>query len=761
MSPLLILLVLTGSISSKEDITPIYKDPKNIVEKRVNDLLGRMTLKEKIAQLVAMPDSYQKLFKNGNFIKDSADRLMKDGICQIQGIIRMCDFDARKSAEVSNTVQRYFIENTRLGIPVIFSEECLHGAMARGATIFPQSIGLSCTWDTTLFYKIFTAIALETRTRGTRQALTPMLDVVREPRWGRIEESYGEDPYLISRYGVTVIKAFQGNNPSIDNEHIAATAKHFAAHGHPEAGLNKAAMNYSERAVRQFFLPQFKAAVQEAGVKCIMPAYHELDGVPCHGNKWLLTDVLRNEWGFKGLIVSDYGGVNDQFKLYKVVASKEEAAKKSLNAGVDVELPAPDCFKTLEKQVTEGLISESVINEAVKHVLTLKFEIGLFDNPYTDPVKAEMANHSKAHQELALEAARKTIVLLKNENHLLPLDKNKIKKLAVIGPNANRRLYGGYTIRTDAGFTILEGLKNRLGNQIELKYAEGCKIHLGEGYWKTNKIVLNNPENDRKMIAQAVATAKSCDAAIVVIGDDPALCSEGHDVNDLNLVGMQNELVKSILATGKPVIVVLLNGRPITINYIDANVPAILEGWLLGEECGNAVADVLFGDVNPSGKLTVTFPRSTGQLPLYYNQDVHEGGYVLGEKTPLYPFGYGLSYTTFSYSNLKTSSGKIKNGENVMVTVDVTNTGKYTGDEIVQLYIHDEISSLVRPLKELKDFARISLEPGKKKTVRFTISPAKLQFYNHEMKQVVEPGIFDIMVGTNSEKLDTVKLEIL
>ncbi len=772
----LLIAVVASTPSDKarsQEKIPSYKNPRLSVEQRVADLLSRMTLEEKIAQLTCLwVNRPQKnaladfATDRGDFSPEKAAQVMKYGIGQIAR--QREQKGPRDGAVFANAVQSWLIENTRLGIPAIFHDEILHGHMAKGSTSFPQPIALASTWDPDFIAKVFTAGALETRARGSQQVLGPNLDVAREPRWGRTEETYGEDPYLVSRMAVAIVKALQGPGPTIDGEHVIATAKHFAAHGQPEGGTNIAPANYSERVLREFFLPSFKAAVKEGGIMSVMASYNEIDGVPSHANTWLLEKVLRQEWGFKGHVVSDYYGIAQLQDLHHVANGKEEAARLALEAGVDIELPDPDCFPLLLKLVREGNVSEGSVNKAVARNLRAKFLLGLFETPYVDPDRAARVTNSLEHRELAAEAARRSIVLLKNENNLLPLDRARLRSIAVIGPNAARVHLGGYSDDPGRGVSVLQGITEKAGNQIKVTYAEGCKITQEGGDWFTDLAHLSNPADDEKLIAQAVEVARSADVALLVLGGNEdtnkEAWAENHlgDRDSLELVGRQNDLVRAVLETGKPTIVMLINSGPLSINYIAEKVPAILEGFYLGQETGVGVADVLFGDFNPAGKLAVTFPRSVGQLPAYYNRKpTARRGYLFTSKEPLFPFGYGLSYTTFDYANLKVSPAQIKPQDQAKVSVTVSNTGKRPGDEIVQLYVRDLVSSVTRPVLELKDFKRISLAAGESKTVEFIITADKLSFLNLKMETVVEPGWFDIMVGTNSSKYQTVKLEVV
>ena len=758
---------------NSQENRPDYKNPNLPVDRRVADLLSRMTVEEKVAQLTCLWGGRPQVGPQTDFSTDrgefspaKAAEVMKYGIGQIA---RQRERKGpREGAIFANAVQKWLVENTRLGIPAILHDEILHGNMAQGSTSFPQPIALATTWDPDFVAKVFTAGALETRARGSEQVLGPNLDLAHDPRWGRTEETYGEDPYLTSRMAVAIVRALQGAGPGVDGNHVIATAKHFAAHGQPESGTNIGPVNFSERALREYFLPSFKAAVTEAGIMSVMPSYNEIDGVPSHANRWLLQKILREEWGFDGLVVSDYYAIPQMVDLHHVAAEKQAAAKMAIEAGVDTELPDPDAFPSLVQLVKEGQVSEALLDRAVARNLRAKFLLGLFENPYVDVERAVRVTNSSEHQALAAEAARRSLTLLKNENNLLPLNMNALKSIAVIGPNAARVHLGGYSDNPGRGVSVLQGIKDKVGSRINVAYSEGCKITREGGDWFADTAHLSDPAEDRKLIAEAVQVANTSDVALLVLGGNEDTNKEGWadthlgDRDSLDLVGRQNDLVKAILETGKPTIVLLINSGPLSINYIAENVPAILEGFYLGQETGVGVADVLFGDYNPSAKLTISFPRSVGQLPLYYNRKpTARRGYLFANKEPLFPFGFGLSYTTFGYSNLKVNPARIGVAGETKVSVTVTNTGKRAGDEVVQLYIRDLVSSVTRPIMELKDFKRVSLAPGESKTVEFVIPPDKLSFLDLNMKSIVEPGWFDIMVGTSSVKYETVKLEVV
>jgi beta-glucosidase len=761
----LAIFLCVATAASAQDIPP-YRNPKLPVDQRVADLLSRMTLEEKVAQMEGAWENKnfhktpETMFvdETGNFLPERAAVLIKDGLGQISRPSE--NRGPREMAGYTNTVQKWMKEHTRLAIPVMFHDECLHGHVAPKGTSYPQAIALASSWDPSLLYEVFTATAAEARARGVQQCLAPVLDLARDPRWGRTEETYGEDPYLVSRLGVAAIIGFQGTGPTIDKQHVLATAKHFAVHGQPEGGTNVAPGNYSERVVREYFLKPFVAAVQEAHVATVMASYNEIDGIPSHSNKHLLTDILRHEWGFDGALVSDYFGMSELIKIHHVAATPAEAARMALDAGVDIELPFFATYDTLVEQVKQGTVSEKAINRAAGNILRSKFLTGLFDDPYVDPDAAEKITNSAEHQKLALKAAHESIILLKNQNHLLPLDKAKYKKIAVIGPNVADLHLGGYSNKPGRGVSILQGIKDRVGTSAEILYAEGCKITESLPDWDADKVVLGDPALNAKRIEEAVKVAKKADLIILALGDNEQTSREAWapehegDRDSLDLLGNQDDLAKAMVATGKPVVVVLLHGRPNAINYVAANVPAILDGWYLGQEGGTAIADVLFGDYNPGGKLPITVPRSVGQLPDYYYQKPSAKREFLGSTTePLFVFGWGLSYTTFQYANLRLSADHLGPAGTTKAIVDVKNTGSLRGDEVAQLYIRDEVSSVTRPVKELRGFRRVSLEPGEIKTLEFTLGPDELSFLNRDMHRVVEPGTFKIMAGSNSKEL--------
>jgi beta-glucosidase len=753
---------------------PGYRNSNLPVEQRVADLLSRMTLEEKVAQLLGTwqnPNSRQdpnQMFvgEKGVFLPDRAAVTLKDGLGEMSRPSE--NRGPREMAEFTNTLQKWVKENTRLGIPILFHEECLHGHAAPKGTSYPQPIALASTWNPELVHDVFSATAAEVRARGAQQCLTPVLDLARDPRWGRTEETYGEDPYLVSRIGVAAVQGFQGTGPFIDKTHVMATLKHFAVHGQPEGGTNVAPGNYSARVIREYFLKPFEAAVKEGDAHSVMASYNEIDGIPSHSNRHLLTDILRQEWGFHGVLVSDYFGISDLRTLHHVAATDADAAKMALEAGVDVELPAADTFRSLVEQVKLGRIAEATVDQAATRVLREKFLTGLFDDPYVDADYAEKITNSPEHQQLALKAAHEAIILLKNKGDLLPLDKAKYKRIAVIGPNAADLHLGGYSNKPGRGTSVLQGIRDKVGSNSEVLYSLGCKITESDSDWNADKVVLGDPGLNAQRIQEAVKVARKTDVVILVLGGNEQTSREAWapehpgDRDNLDLLGNQDDLVKAIMATGKPVVVFLIHGRPNSINYIAENVPAILDGWYLGQEGGTAAADVIFGDYNPGGKLPITVPRSVGQLPDYYYQKPTAKREYLGSTTaPLYPFGWGLSYSTFKYQNLRISPDSVGPEGVTKVWVDVTNTGKTQGEEVVQLYIRDEVSSVTRPVKELRGFRRVGLAPGETKTVELALGPSDLSFLNRDMHRVVEPGSFKIMVGGNSQDLMETTLNVV
>ena len=753
-----------------------YRNPSLSIEERLSDLLARMTLAEKIAQLSIFHMKSNVLVNEKVELDESTRAQLADGV---GGLGRPGQhLSARETALATNALQKYLREHTRLGIPAFFVDEALHGLMAHGSTSFPQAIGLASTWEPELVQSVFSAAAHEMRVRGENWALTPVLDLAREPRWGRTEETYGEDPYLGACIGVAAIKGLQGVSlaepgNAIDKQHVLATAKHFAAHGQPEGGRNSAPANIAEGELRENYLEAFQAAVTEAGVGSVMASYNEINGIPVHANAWLLEQVLRGEWGFGGLLVSDGNGISQLQTLHHVAASRAEAARKALKVGIDFELDS--CYSgSLLAQVQSGTIPEAWVDQAAQRVLKAKFLLGLFDDPFTDPAEAERVTNCAEHRQLAYLAAAKSLVLLKNDG-LLPLDMDKVKTLAVIGPNAAGLHLGGYSADPGHGLSILEGIRQKVGEHVKVLYAEGCKITQqdfgGQGWlgWHENESEQPDAAVDERLIDEAVAVARQAEVVLLVIGENETVCREAWDENhlgdrdSLDLPGRQEELARRLVETGVPLAALLINGRPLSVNTVAEQANALFEGWYLGQEGAAAFADALFGDVNPGGRLPISFPRSVGQLPAYYNHKPSaRRSYLWAEKTPLFPFGHGLSYTSFEYRDLQVSPAQIKPDGQAMVRVEVINTGRRPGDEVVQLYIHDILTECVtRPVKELKAFRRISLQPGETRVVEFSVGPEQLSFYNEAMQRVVEPGIFELMLGASSVDVHTVQLKVI
>ena len=765
------LLVFAGALAAgtvSADTGPAqapYRDPALPIDRRIEDLLGRMTLEEKVAQLQGRFSDDPKAWDDqGNFVGGRDAALLDHGAGSFFStgglpLPQLFQLPPREWARRVNALQKYMAEKSRLGIPLFVFGESVHGFMGAGATSFPQAIALGSTWDPPLLEQVFTAAALEASVRGTRQVLSPVLDLARDPRWGRTEECYGEDPYLVSQMGKAAIFGLQGRSPVIDRNHVAVTLKHFAGHGQPEGGRNIAPVNYSEREFRETHLYPFEVAVKQAHARAIMASYNEWDGVPNHVNHKLLTDILRGEWGFDGFVMSDGGGLDVLYEQHHVAAGPDQAGILALKAGLDYDLHSKGAFTRLAEDVRAGKIAEATIDRAVRGVLRVKFACGLFEDPYADIDHVDTITNRPAHKALALQAAREAMILLKNDRHVLPFDSARIRTLAVIGPDAADIHLGGYSPVPMQGISVLAGIKEFAHGAFAVQYAEGCKLTLNkECDWRVNENpILSDPAEDQKLIAAAVQVAQQSDAVVLVLGENELLCREAWgedhlgDSASLDLVGRQDELAQAIFATGKPVAVLLINGRPLSVNYLRQHAPALIECWYLGQETGRAVADVLFGRVNPSGKLTVTFPRSAGQLPCYYDHKPSRfREYVATESTPLFPFGFGLSYTTFAYANLRVSPAEVTPGGAAQVAVDLTNTGTRPGTEVVQLYLHDLISLPTRPVMELKDFTRVNLEPGQTTTVTFTLTSDKLAALGLDMKPVVQPGEFEIMVGGSS-----------
>ncbi len=656
--------------------------------------------------------------------------------------------------------------NHRLGIPLMRYSECLHGLWLDDATNYPQAIALGSTWEPELIKEMTTQIAKEARAVNITHCYSPNLDVLSgDPRYGRVEESYGEDPYLVSRMGVAFIQGLQGmGEEQFDENHILATAKHYIGYPENRRGINAGFSDMSERRLREVYLPPFEAAVKEAQVGAVMPGHQDFNGVPCHMNTWLIDDILRGELGFKGFIVSDNNDVLRLNTMHNIAENPTEAAILGLKTGIDMDLVIGK-FADFSAYTNERLLDtiqnnpklEKYIDKSVERILTAKYKLGLFET-INKQFSFKIVS-TRESQDVALKIAQKAIILLKNdrlpgqENSLLPLDKNKINTIAVIGPNAKEVVrggkitqLGGYSGMPPYYTSVYEGIVDKLEGKVKINYARGCDL----------------TSDSKEGFAEAIAAAKESDVVVLAVGGSTLTCGEGGDRAELDLFGVQNELVEAIQKTGKPIVVVLINGRPLTINYIAENIPAILETWYLGMRSGEAIADALFGDINPGGKLTVSFPRSVGQLPVTYLERPDfigsgKGLYRFSDKSPLFSFGYGLSYTTFEYGDAVLSKSKIGTEGKSIVSVDIKNTGNYIGDEVVQMYVCDNFASVGRYNKMLKGFKRISLNPGETKTVSFELNSDNLSILDKDLKKVVEPGDFTIYVGASSREQDLKK----
>lgn len=770
------------SQSAPTSARAIYKDPAQPTDRRVEDLLSRMTLDEKVAQLLTIWEQKSKVqTPDGRFDPQKASQAFPNGI---GGFARPSDKrgvaasngaagasqgenrDARDTAEYVNAAQHWAVEHTRLGIPILMHEESLHGYVARGATSFPQAIGLASTWDPQLVQRVFGVAAREMRARGAFLALAPVVDIARDPRWGRIEETYGEDPYLVSEIGLAAIRGFQGPTVPLPADKVMVTLKHFTGHGEPESGTNVGPANVGERLLRTDFFPPFESAVKSLPIRSVMASYNEIDGIPSHANSWLLNDVLRGEWHYRGAVVSDYYAIRELVSRHRMFADVKDAAERAIKSGVDVETPDPEGFVYLPQLVREGRVPQSLVDNAVRRILRLKFDAGLFEDPYPDPATAEAKTATPDAIALAREAADKAIVLLKNDKQILPLDPAHIRRLAVIGTHAKDTPTGGYSDVPKHVVSVLEGMQEAGKGRFAVDFSEGVRITQAR-CWSCDEVKLAPAAENRKLIAQAVQTARKSDVIVLVLGDNEQTSREAWadnhlgDRSSLDLIGQQEDLARAIFALGKPTVVILLNGRPLSVNTLAAKVPALIEGWYLGQETGHAIADVVFGKVNPGGKLPVTIARNVGQLPLYYRQKpTAHRGYLFDTTAPLYPFGYGLSYTTFDISAPRVLAPSIRAGQPARVEVDVANTGKRAGDEVVQLYIRDDQASVTRPLIELKRFQRVTLQPGERRTVAFQLNADDLALWDAQMKHVVEPGTFTISAGPNSVELKSAKLTV-
>ncbi len=786
-----------------------YQDPARSVSERTEDLLQRMTLEEKLAQLQSVWHQRRQMEDAKlQFLPEKAAQLMPHGIGHIA---RPSEFKTPKqTAEFNNAAQRWLREHTRLGIPALMHEEALHGYVAFDATSFPQALALASSWSPEDMQAMAAVAAREMRATGAHWALSPVLDIARDPRWGRTEETLGEDPYLVSALGVAAVRGLQGDSGAVGifaKDKVVATLKHLTGHGQPQAGVNTAPAHIAPRELAEVFLTPFEAAIKLAHAASVMPSYNEVDGLPSHINQQLLQEVVRKQWGFQGAVVSDYFAIQELRSRHQLFEGDAEAARAALLAGVDMETPDPKTYPLLAEQVKSGALDLAVIDGAVRRILTLKFRLGLFEQTQVDAAYADAALGNAKSRALALQLAEKSIVLLKNDSvssvegyATLPLDASKIKHLAVIGPHADETLLGGYSSIPRQTVTVLQGLQQKLKRKAKVSFARGARITDNNFLqtkatatadstdtsstnaletaaaaalqqrsqnagtysmlrWNHDDTVAADPADNARLRAEAVALAKTADAIVLVLGENEGLAREAWadkhlgDRTTLELSADQHLLAAQVLAAAgnKPVVLVLSNGRPLALGKLATSMPAIIEAWYLGQETGTAVANVLFGDVNPSGKLPITFPRSAGHIPQFYNHKASSSrGYLHDDIRPLYPFGHGLSYTEFSYSDLQIDTPRVAAGGEAQIRLRIKNSGKRAGTEVVQLYVQDPVASVTRPVQQLGGFARVSLAPGQSAQLQFQLPVNQLAFLDSRMRWVVEPGEIRLMIGSSS-----------
>ncbi|QBE67017.1 beta-glucosidase [Pseudoduganella lutea] len=743
-----------------------------------------MTLDEKVMQLQCIWSGKSALQDpDGSFSPDKASRRLPHGLgmlarpCERQVDVgldvigdtgRDVHRDAADTARYSGAVQRWAREHTRLGIPLLLHEEALHGYAARGATSFPQAIALASSFDPALVTEVFGVAAAEMRVRGANLALAPVVDVARDPRWGRIEETFGEDPLLCAEIGKAAVRGFSGDTLPLARGKVLATLKHFAAYGQPESGTNTGPVSVGERVLREEFLAPFEDVLAATKAVAVMPAYNEIDGIPAHGHDWLLNRVLRGEWRFDGIVVGDYGGVGNLANRFKVAADLEQAAAMALAAGVDVDTPDARAFQKLAEGVRAGRIDIALVDQAVARVLRVKFEAGLFEMADADPAAADAATATPAAIALARKAAARCAVLLRNEGGLLPLGADKVGRMLVLGTHARDTPIGGYSGVPRKVVSVLEGLQEegvRAG--FPVAYAEGVRL-TEQRIWGQDPINFTPPEVNRRLIAEAVEAARAADTIVMVLGDNEMTAreawSERHlgDRLGLDLLGQQNALAQAIFDLGKPTVVLLLNGRPLSVNLLARRATALIEGWYMGQETGHAVADLLFGRATPGGKLPVTIARDAGQLPVHYRTKVGaRRGYLDGPVEPLYPFGFGLSYTRFAIGAPQLDRSSIRAGESVRVRVEVANVGTREGDEVVQLYLSPESGPVTRATLALRAFHRVTLAPGQRRTVAFTLGPRDFHAWDRAMRRQPAPGTYQVRAGASSVQLASAPLRVL
>jgi beta-glucosidase len=752
----------------------LYRDASAPAAERVADLLHRMTLEEKLAQLGSVWSF--ALLEESRFAPAKAHPILADGLGQLTRPAGATSLRARDVARLVNKVQEFLVTQTRLGIPAIAHEEVCSGVMARGSTIFPQAIGVASTWDPELNRQLADAVRAQMRAMGSHQGLSPVLDVVRDPRWGRTEETYGEDPYLVARMGVAFVHGLQGESLT---EGVIATAKHLVGYGASEGGMNWAPAHIPPRVLREVYLHPFEAAVREAGLESIMAGYHELDGIPCHANHELVTELVRGEWDFTGTVVSDYFGVEDLYSYHQLAGDGSDASDLALSAGVDVELPGTDAYgEPLARLVNSGQVSPDVLDAAVARVLRHKFELGLFEDPYVDEGAADVVVDAAGHREIALDIARRSMVLLTNDRGILPLSAD-VASVALIGPNADdaRHLLGDYSF--PAHIETLAEARQRHGLLGEtMTVPDDLELDEGDHDIPTIRDQLAIRLDDRLMFArgcavldpstdgfdEAVAAAAAAEVAVLVLGDRAGLTTqattgEARDRASLDLPGVQEELVRAVAATGTPIVAVLVAGRPVGSDFLHEHCDAVLMAWLPGERGAQAVVETLLGESNPSGKLPISYPRAVGQVPVYYGHKLSggrshwHGDYVDMPTRPRYAFGHGLTYSTFELQRTTLTRAEVPAGETVEVEAVVANVGDIPGEEVLQLYIRDRQASVTRPVLELKNFVRVSVEAGEQVAVRFELPTGQLGFYGRDMTYTVEPGSVEVHLGFSSDAL--------
>ncbi len=742
--------------------TAIYKDAGQPVSDRIADLIGRMTTEEKVAQVMSVWATKHEM-ESGNFEFDpvKAHEVIPHGIGHVARPSELSGNGepgrtGAGTVEYVNAIQRYLVEDTRLGIPALMHEESLHGLAAKDATSWGQPISVAATFNRDLTRRLYRTAARQAASRGAHVVLTPVVDVARDPRWGRVEETLGEDPYLAGEIGLQAVLGFQGDNDQWDEGEVFATLKHMAGHGEPEGGNNTAPANISERTLREVFLYPFRYIVANGNVRNIMASYNEVNGVPSHANAWMFNDLLRGEWGYQGAVVSDYFGIEELNLRHAVAPDLERAAIRAISSGVDIELPDPKAFPFLVDAVNAGLLDEKILDTAVGRILRQKFDRGLFEHPYLDPEKA--LSNTPVDDALVREAGAEAMILLKNDG-ILPLEEGLT--IALVGPNADRVLLGGYSSDPQHFITLRKGLTDYTaehGGQVI--YSEGTRL-TEPGSWYKDPVVAVSEEDDRARIQKAVRDVATADVILLAVGGNELTSreawAEGHlgDRPSLELMGTQNELIDALAELDKPIIGLVFGGRPLNISHLAEKSAAVFQCFYLGQETGHSVADVLYGSINPSGKLPISIPRSAGHIPAYYNyKPTARRGYLLDDVSALYAFGYGQSYTSFDISAPQLAKQEIATDGNTSVTVTLTNTGDVPGAEVVQLYVRDEYSTVTRPVKELKGFEKVYLAAGESKRITFELGFDQLNYLDGNMEYTVEPGTFKIMVGSSSRDAD-------